>query len=610
MCKCIGYPGSKLVDQGYNAALPYTMYCSQPALVTAPQQTLSALGVTWNRLQDDSYGDLSYNSDIAMTAALYSVDVDDTLYMVAAASQGQPFTFPGHDNSSSTPVGYSAEVEFDYFRVADFAPVAPFTGQLDAATRYSACVASSELYALYVGFAQYGSYALPDQLPNSSLALPASLTLNATDDSASMYVGTVWFETVVHSPTNPYGLGFPQDTSSVFTELGAAGEALVCSASETVHSDGETLTALGVTWNPLAGDAYAYTAFSSDITLLAGLYAVNATGDVFTLLAAGNRGQPIAFPGFDPALPSPSNVSHFAIADFAFVAPFTGVLHASTHYAVCVAGSEAWALYKGFGGDDQYEATYYAPALNGLLPDLFNATLDLHHAGLWFETNSSTSSPAPAPGSVQGDPQFVGLLGQRYQVHGVDGSVYNLISAPTLQVNARFVFLASGVCPSVDGVVVSAVSCWSHAGSYIGSMAVQQRGEDGQVHSVILRAGAATAGFASVLVNGARLSVGESATAGALSLDYTSTHTVALHTPLFAVQLHSSDRFVNMQQLAARVPLSTLAAQKVHGLLGQTHTRRMYAGSEVRYVEGAVDDYALDGDELLGSGFVYNRFEQ
>ena len=42
---------------------------------------------------------------------------------------------------------------------------------------------------------------------------------------------------------------------------------------------------------------------------------------------------------------------------------------------------------------------------------------------------------------VTGDPQFVGLRGQSFQVHGVDGAVYNIISDASMQLNSRFTFL-------------------------------------------------------------------------------------------------------------------------------------------------------------------------
>ena len=81
--------------------------------------------------------------------------------------------------------------------------------------------------------------------------------------------------------------------------------------------------------------------------------------------------------------------------------------------------------------------------------------------------------------AVLGDPQFVGLRGQSYQVHGMDGAIYNLISDKNLQVNSRFVFLTEGQCPIIDGVVDT--NCWSHPGSYIGEMSFQQV-VDGKLH--------------------------------------------------------------------------------------------------------------------------------
>ena len=35
---------------------------------------------------------------------------------------------------------------------------------------------------------------------------------------------------------------------------------------------------------------------------------------------------------------------------------------------------------------------------------------------------------------VVGDPQFIGLRGQSYQIHGVDGEIYNIVSDADLQI--------------------------------------------------------------------------------------------------------------------------------------------------------------------------------
>ena len=109
---------------------------------------------------------------------------------------------------------------------------------------------------------------------------------------------------------------------------------------------------------------------------------------------------------------------------------------------------------------------------------------------------SSSSILASSSSSRAGQPSLrriarCALPGARCDRLGVQPQL-----SPRSTINARFVLLLTrSVCPSVDAVAPTSHSCWSHAGSYIGCMAVYQHGEYGQVHRVILRAGAATAGF-------------------------------------------------------------------------------------------------------------------
>ena len=44
-----------------------------------------------------------------------------------------------------------------------------------------------------------------------------------------------------------------------------------------------------------------------------------------------------------------------------------------------------------------------------------------------------------------------------------------------------------------------------------------------------------------------------------------------------------------------------------HGLIGQTW-RRDQQGADVKAVEGRIDDYADEANELFGCSVVYNRF--
>jgi len=201
---------------------------------------------------------------------------------------------------------------------------------------------------------------------------------------------------------------------------------------------------------------------------------------------------------------------------------------------------------------------------------------------------------------VTGDPQFVGLRGQSYQVHGIDGAVYNIISEQNTQVNSRFVFLTEGQCPMINGK--PDVNCWSHPGSYLGEMSFQAI-VDGKTHAALIEAGPAQKGFAGVQVDGKALTVGDIVTFGDFSVELTSTHTVAVTTENYAFELSNSDMFIN-QALRATTPLSKLTS---HGLLGQTHSTKTYA-TAIKYIDGEVDDYVIQDGNIYGTDFLFNRF--
>ena len=200
-----------------------------------------------------------------------------------------------------------------------------------------------------------------------------------------------------------------------------------------------------------------------------------------------------------------------------------------------------------------------------------------------------------------GDPQFVGLRGQSYQVHGVDGAVYNIISEKNTQVNSRFVFLTKGECPIIDGVADT--NCWSHPGSYMGEMSFQQV-VDGELHAALISSGSAKKGFSMVQVDGKALAIGDKVEFGSFSVTQTSTHQVTVQTETFEFLLSNSDLFIN-QQLRSKVALSKLQS---HGLLGQTHSTKVHA-TPLRYIEGEVDDYVIADSDIFGDDFVYNQFQ-
>ena len=244
--------------------------------------------------------------------------------------------------------------------------------------------------------------------------------------------------------------------------------------------------------------------------------------------------------------------------------------------------------------------------------DLFNNTYacSCNAAGGFKPSHGALSCIPPHNGFIgaSGDPQLVGLLGQSYQVHGLDGGVYNFITHPSLQVNARFAFLGG----SVDEYTCPAhTECWSHPGSYINSLGVAQRLGDRTVH-VEVHSGRAASGFSSVVADGRPMEIGQTvrftSADGAETFELTanSSNLLTLNTPLFTFQLANSDRFLNYR-LHPRVPLASLST---HGLLGQTWRKveRSRRGTPALPIEGHVDDYLVQSGQLFGSDHLFDLF--
>ena len=223
----------------------------------------------------------------------------------------------------------------------------------------------------------------------------------------------------------------------------------------------------------------------------------------------------------------------------------------------------------------------------------------------------AVSSPVGGSGLVVGDPTFVGLQGQRYQVHGIDGGVYNIVTAPSVQLNARFAFLTGPrLCPVMPSTGRKSAACFAHDGSYLANLALRTSGGD----RLLVEAGSAGQGFASVTWNGHNLTVGDSAalrfannnsiTAG--SIRFVSTHELSIAASFFQLAVDNSDAFVNLQSIAVTGgQLSAMKRAAPHGLLGQTWRVR---GAGKDAIEGAVDDYLIEDGDVFGTAFAHNRF--
>ena len=232
-------------------------------------------------------------------------------------------------------------------------------------------------------------------------------------------------------------------------------------------------------------------------------------------------------------------------------------------------------------------------------------------------SSSSPSSSSPniahsdtVHSAIVGDPQFVGLRGQQYQIHGIDGAVYNIISHTSWQLNSRFKILTGPrTCPSMPSTGKRSSACWAHDGSYLQNVGVQTDGGD----QLYVESGPASSGFAAVTLNGQslQLQVGDtvpldfsadSGLSGHVTLN--NTHELTLQVGAWRIELENSDAFLNLRSVAVQAKLSTLTT---HGLLGQTWRMKSWGGATPA-VEGRINDYVVLEDEVWGTDFLYNRF--
>lgn len=204
----------------------------------------------------------------------------------------------------------------------------------------------------------------------------------------------------------------------------------------------------------------------------------------------------------------------------------------------------------------------------------------------------------PPNATVRGDPQFMGLRGQSYQIHGIDGAVYNIISDRDVQLNSRFSFLTGPrPCPTMPSTGRKSSACWSHQGSYLGEIGLKVGADQ-----VFVASGPASIGFSAITVNGKQMRVGESTN----HVQFNSTHEVTLTFGAWTIELENSDMFINLRSV--RVASSAWSSLSSHGLLGQTWANKRYSG-KVAAIEGEVDDYMIGENSVFGDSFVFNRFQ-
>ena len=269
----------------------------------------------------------------------------------------------------------------------------------------------------------------------------------------------------------------------------------------------------------------------------------------------------------------------------------------------------------------------------------------------YLSSSSSTSAAAFS------DPRFRGFWGQSFYVEGVVGGVYSLITSQAVQVNARFVYLRAISCPQVDGHDVG--NCFQEQGTYFGSLAVRVQGGDW----LRVVGGGVDTGFASVTVNdrqavhtgdtynisqaGAAESpstlsraslqlqrlrrmmrgqpqqataqqlqrVGAAAAqattaqhqAPTLSVSRASARQLRVQAGDYTFQIDNMDGYVDITQLDVKCWLCLeQGSMQLDGLLGQTWN----ASAVIKQSDDEVEEYRVQGDELLGCKHAHDRFCQ
>jgi hypothetical protein len=235
-----------------------------------------------------------------------------------------------------------------------------------------------------------------------------------------------------------------------------------------------------------------------------------------------------------------------------------------------------------------------------------------------FQLFDTVTNPAPntssysfqivrKSGIIVGDPQIVGMQGQDFQVHGMPDEIFNMITYPTVQVNARFTYLESGACHD------NFTACFAHPGTYISEEGFRI-GKD----KVRVTAGSFKKGL-TVHVNGKKISSNVDLKNGAVQL--VSHRRVVVHTEIMKVSISNSDHFLNQELDLQDDKLIYLGQTRkvlkdnerfhpevpLHGLQGQTWRNVEYS-SGLEY-EGSIMDYHVVDGNLFGTDFVFNQFK-
>ena len=229
---------------------------------------------------------------------------------------------------------------------------------------------------------------------------------------------------------------------------------------------------------------------------------------------------------------------------------------------------------------------------------------------------------SPPTAAVLGDPWFTGFHGQSaYQVHGIPGGVFNLLTAADLQFNALFSFIDHGEAMTaaqmkLARLITSApvTQPWSHPGTYLGKLGLKLGTIQLLIHSGSYKTGIANI---TVIVDGqtqTTLSVGHSVGDNSGSVERLDAWRLRVVHPLVSLVFVNSDRFFNIEEATLR---SHHAFLSLDGLLGQSSNPDWKAEKGRQFEQHMLFDYLVmaEGDKqaddytLLSNSFDNNKFE-
>jgi hypothetical protein len=243
----------------------------------------------------------------------------------------------------------------------------------------------------------------------------------------------------------------------------------------------------------------------------------------------------------------------------------------------------------------------------------------------------------PTTPAVVGDPQFTGLQGQQFQVHGMPDEFFNLITTPTFQLNSRFTYIASGRCDYNN------TECWTHPGTYVDQLGFMFPGiniktvagphhkglrvwindeEMHKSHKAVVMTTTTTTGANTT-----------DASASEVSISHPHHDVLVVSFPLYTIEVTNSDWFFNFNLVfhapevleagrdmhylhdsrphAATKPaylndVTVYPSYPMHGLVGQTWKNARYAAK--RMYQGDIDDYMLLDHQLFSTQFLFNLY--